>query len=107
MELKPRQNAVANAILADMREIFGQGFYNLLTTKIARDYLNDKVDIRTAIIKYPSVFEQAFIGLIGPLGEKFLANVCENVQHDLGLDDSIRYSKVGDFAKYITVVNPV
>lgn len=105
IRLEPQQDAIADEILANLKEIFGWSFYDLLTKKIVHDYLYDKVDIRTAIIEYPSVFERAFIGLIGPLGEKFLANVCENVQHDLGLDNSVRYSRGGDFAKYIAVVS--
>ncbi len=87
-----------------MKMLFGSPFYDLLTKEIVHDYLLDKVDICNAIIEYPSVFERAFIGLIGPLGEKFLVNACEKVQTELGLDDSVRYSKMGDLAKYIAVV---
>ncbi len=102
---KPLQDVIADEILANLREIFGSAFYNLLTKKIVHDYLYDKVDIRTAIIEYPSVFERAFIGLIGPLGEKFLATVCENVLYHLGLDDTVRYSQVGDLVKFIALVS--
>ncbi len=105
MTLKPLQNAIAVAILANLKEIFGTAFYDLLTKKIVHDYLLDKVDVCSAIIAYPSVFERAFIGLIGPLGENFLVRACEKVQVDLGLDDSVRYSKIGDLEKFIAVVS--
>lgn len=105
MVLKPKQEAVADAILDNLMEIFGWSVYDMLTRKIMQNYLNNKIDIRTAIIEEPGVFERAFIGLIGPLGEKFLANVCEKVQSELDLNHHTTYSKVGDFAKYIKVVS--
>ncbi len=106
MELKSQQAHIADAVLAKLKERFGTDFYNLLTTKIAHDYFNDKIhDISTSLITNPSVFERAFLGLIGPLGEDVLVNVCEKVQSDLDLDNSTRYSKIGDFAKYIEVVS--
>ncbi|WP_148701103.1 hypothetical protein [Candidatus Nitrososphaera evergladensis] len=107
MESKPhrgqrrQQQAIADAILANIKEIFGWNVYDMMTRKIMENYLNNKIDIRTAIVEHPAVFERAFIGLIGPLGEKFLADVCEKVQSELDLDQSTRYSKAGDLAKYI------
>ncbi len=70
-----------------------------------QNYLGNKTDVRTAIIEQPAVFERAFLGLIGPLGEKFLADICGKVQSDLGLDDRAYYSKTGDFSEYIKVVS--
>lgn len=105
MPLKPLQDAIADGILANMKEIFGSAFYDLLTKKIVHDFLLDKVDICSAIIEYPSVFERALIGLIGPMGENFFVNVCEKVQAELGLDDSTSYMKGGDLAKFIAVVS--
>jgi hypothetical protein len=105
MVLKPRQEAIADAILASLKEIFGRSVYDMLTKKITQNYLNNKIDIRIAIIEQPAVFERAFIGLIGPLGEKFLADVCEKVQSELDLDNYATYSRSGDFAKYIKAVS--
>jgi hypothetical protein len=104
MALKPKQEAIADTILSNLKEIFGWSAYDMLTRKIMRDYLNNKMDIRTAMIEHPDIFERAFIGLIGPLGEKFLANICKKMQSDLNLSQDISYSKVGGFAKYIKAV---
>ncbi len=95
------QNAIAYAILAHMKKMFGSAFYDLLTKGIVQDYLLNKVDICNAITQYPSVFERSFIGVIGQIGEDFLVNACQKVQVDLGLDPSRRYSRIGDLAKYM------
>lgn len=105
MVLKPQQEDIADAILANLNEIFGWSVYEMLIRKIMQNYLDSKIDVRTAIIEQPAVFERAFLGLIGPLGEKFLVDVCEKVQADLELDSYAQYSKTGDFAKYIKLVS--
>ncbi|AIF84313.1 hypothetical protein NTE_02259 [Candidatus Nitrososphaera evergladensis SR1] len=105
MALRPRQEAIADAVLSGLKETFGWSVYDLLIKKITQNYLNNKIDIRTAIVEHPAVFERAFIGLIGPLGEKFLADVCEKVQSELDLDHYATYSRVGDFAKYIMIAS--
>jgi putative lipoic acid-binding regulatory protein len=106
MDLKPQQEDIADAVLANVRENFGIDFYDLMTKKIAHDYLNDKVDdVHAAIIMYPSIFERTLIGLVGPLSEDVLVRVCEKVQLDLKLEDSVRYSRIGDFAKYVESVS--
>lgn len=105
MVLKPQQEAIADAILVNLEEILGWSVYDKLTRKIMQNYLNNKIDIQTAIIEQPAVFERAFIGLIGPLGEKFLADVCEKVQSKLDLDNYATYSRSGDFAIYIKTVS--
>jgi|SRR5690242_21464848 hypothetical protein len=106
MRNNPRRAEIADAVLANLREAFGSDFYKLLTAKITHDYLDNKMnDVRTTIIANPSVFERALLGLIGPLGEDVLVSVCQNVQSDLLLDTSLRYSKIGDLAKYIDVLS--
>jgi hypothetical protein len=100
-----RHEAVADGILSNLKEIFGWSVYDILIRKITKDYLQGKTDIRTAMIEQPALFEHAFVRLIGPLGEKFLADVCEKVQLELGLDDTVTYSRNGDFARYITAVS--
>lgn len=105
MTMAPLEEAIADAILANLKEIFGWNVYDILTKKIMQNYLNNRMDIRTAIIREPAIFESAFLGLIGPLGEKFLADVCEKVQSDLALDRLATYSRIGDLERYVTVVS--
>lgn len=70
-----------------------------------QNYLDNRTDVRTAIIEQPAVFEHAFLGIIGPLGEKFLIDVCEKVQSDLELKSHANYSKTGDVGDYIRVIS--
>jgi hypothetical protein len=105
IDFESRNEAIADSILANLKEIFGWSVYDMLIRKITQNYLNNKIDIRTAIIEHPAVFERAFIGLIGPLGEKFLADVCKEVKSELNLNHYATYSKAGDFEKYIIGVS--
>jgi hypothetical protein len=94
---------LADAILINLQETFGWSVYDVLVKKITDDYLGNEMDIRTAIVQRPDLFERGFIGLIGPLAEKFLLDICDKIRLDFCLGDAIRYSKKGDFAKYMAI----
>ncbi len=97
----PLPESVGGLIWINLRRILGSSCASLLAKKIIHDYFDDKIDIESAIMEQPSTFEKALINLIGPLGEKFLADTCENIWEDLGFEDSARYTKIGDLERFV------
>ncbi|AIC16890.1 hypothetical protein [Nitrososphaera viennensis] len=87
----------ADAILADLQAIFGARVFDALAATIVKDHLGGEMDVRTAIMQRPDLFERAFIAILGEIGERVLAFVCNKLQAGLPPDEnsssSIVYSK--------------
>lgn len=112
---------VADAVLTDLHAVFGTRVFDTLVAMMVENHLGGEMDIRTAIMQRPDLFERAFIGILGEVGERILASVCNNTlplmrQAELPRDGTnndddssnvVAYSKAGDFAKYISAATTI
>lgn len=97
---------VADVLLRDLQCILGTEVFSALSKLITRDYLGDEMDLRTAIIYRPELFECAFIGVIGAMGEKLLEYIWSSkLQEQFKLTSSETFQSVGDLAKCIRAIH--
>lgn len=92
-------------MLADLEDTLGIRVFEALVTKISVDYLGGEMDVRTAIIERPDLFERAFIAILGEIGERILAYIwCAKLCHKLNLGSLPMYQKAGDLTKCIEAI---
>ncbi len=87
-------------MLQNIKDVLGPEVYDVIMTRIAEDYLDPEMDIRTAVMQRPDIFEGALVELLGQMGEILLVKMCQ----DIGLDDSLHYSRPGDLAKCMAMM---
>ncbi len=93
---------VVDALLMNLEDLLGSKVFHTISIVITRDYLGDEMDFRTAIINRPDLFERAFIGLIGDIGEKILQHIwCSKLREQFDLEFEETYQTAGDLAKCI------
>jgi hypothetical protein len=94
---------LADALLAKLEEIFGSLVFDTRVAMIVENNLGGEMDIRRAVMQRPDLFERAFIGILGEIGERILANVCSKLQTEFHLDGNIAYAKAGDLARCMAI----
>ncbi len=58
------------------------------------------MDVRTAIIHRPELFERGFIGIVGEIGENILRYIwCTELRKQFDLDSGETYETRGDLEK--------
>jgi RecB family endonuclease NucS len=93
---------VADALLINLEDTLGIRVFEALITKISLDYLGGEMDVHTAIIERPDLFERALIGVLGCIGERILAHIwCLKLRKQFRLDPSLTYHKAGDLVRCI------
>ncbi len=90
---------LADLLLSHLEAVLGPSIFDALILWIANEYLGE-MEVRTAIIKRPDLFERAFIHALGEAGEQLLKNVCTDMHTKYALQGS-RYVKKEDLAVYI------
>ncbi|AIF82409.1 hypothetical protein NTE_00327 [Candidatus Nitrososphaera evergladensis SR1] len=96
---------IADALLINLEATFGTRVFESISAKISEEYLGGEMDIRAAIIYRPDLFERAFIGMLGDIGERILANIwCSKLREQFELDSSVTYHKAGDLVKCIQTI---
>jgi hypothetical protein len=80
---------MADAILVKLQTIFGARVFDTLAATIVEDHLGGEMDMRTAMIQRPDLFESAFIEILGGIGEKILAKACYEVQTQFHVDEKV------------------
>lgn len=96
---------LVDAMLAKLEQILGSRVFNTLVAKIYQDYLGAEMQVRTAIIQRPDLFERAFTGMLGEMGERVLETVFHRLHAELRLDSAIGYSKFGDLPKCMALIS--
>jgi hypothetical protein len=96
---------IADALLGNLKGVFGSSVFSALSTKMTKDYLGDEMDIRTALINRPDLFERIFIGILGTAGERILAWTWDKLSGELALDKDIQYAKKGDLARCMAMIS--
>ncbi|HVX02069.1 MAG TPA: hypothetical protein VHA09_02850 [Nitrososphaera sp.] len=95
---------LVDAILGDLRRVFGPIVFPALMSMIADDYLGE-MDVRTAIIARPDLFERAFIGTLGTPGEKILADICEGLYARFLIDkNAVGLVDTGNLARCMAII---
>lgn len=94
---------LADAILDDLKSVFGPTVFSALMLMIADDFLGE-MDVRTAIMERPDLFERAFIGTLGTPGEKILADICEGLCTRFLIDRDVPGLDTGNLAKCMTII---
>lgn len=61
---------LADAMLANLQEIFGSRVFDTMVAMIVENNLGGEMDIRTAVMQRPDLFERAFIGILCDVGER-------------------------------------
>jgi hypothetical protein len=93
---------IADTMLQNLRESLGAEAYDIVMSRIVKDYFGEKIDIHTAIIQRPEVFESAFVDLLGQMGRILLTKLLDDICPESIID--LHYSKAGDFAKYVVAI---
>ncbi len=96
---------IADALLRNLENTLGIRVFEALITKISLDYLGGEMDVRTAIIDRPDLFERAIIGMFGGTGERILAHIwCVNLRKQFRLDFDLVYHSAGDLVRCIEAI---
>ena len=104
-KLTPDPRDVADALLINLENTLGIRVFDALITNISLDYLGGEMDIRTAIIERPDLFERAIIGMLGSIGERILARIwCVNLREQFRLDPRLIYHNAGDLVRCIEAI---
>jgi hypothetical protein len=85
-------------------EIFGPRVFDTLEAKITEEYLGEEMDLASALIKRPDLFERAIVSILGSAGVPALGAVLDKLQNKLDLGDCAEYSKLGDFPDWMASV---
>lgn len=96
---------LADAIFDNLRLIFGPIVFPALMEMMAEDYLGE-IDVRTAIITRPDLFERAFVGTLGEPGKKILANICKGLCARFLIDGDAAGLDAGNLAKCMSMIIP-
>lgn len=92
---------MADLLLTRLEEALGPNIFDALILWIANEYLGE-MEVRTAIIKRPDLFERAFIHALGEAGEALLKTICGDIHKDYALAGR-QYSKKGDLPACIAM----
>lgn len=89
----------ADLLLSRLESILEPDVFDILIDNMTAEYLGE-MDVRTAIVKRPDLFERAFLSVLGNAGEPILKIICDEMrtQHRLKIAP---YSKAGDLVKCI------
>ncbi len=102
IEINITREDVSDALLMNLEEVLGSKVFHTVSIVITRDYLGDEMDLQTAIINRPDLFERAFIGMTGDIGERILRHIwSSNLREQFGLEFEETYQGAGDLAKCI------
>ncbi|AIF85446.1 hypothetical protein NTE_03418 [Candidatus Nitrososphaera evergladensis SR1] len=92
---------MAEEILHRLEEIFSRQIFNAICEKITEDFFGNEMDLRTAIVARPDLFERAFHSIFGNTGFRILEPVYDELHKEFGLDKDLTYLGRGDFAKFM------
>jgi hypothetical protein len=107
IEINITRQDVVEALLMNLKDLLGGKVFHTISIVITRDYLGDEMDLRTAIMNRPDLFERAFIGLTGDIGERILQHIwCSKLREQFDLQFEETYQVAGDLAKCIRAIPP-
>lgn len=95
----------ADAIKAYLERVFGTVVFDALKEHIEVEYLGE-IKVETAILERPDLFERAFLNVLGKVGVKVLADMCDELREQLQLETNLGYSQKGDFARFMLAIRP-
>ena len=103
LEAKPEN--VIDALILSFEVTFGSRVNDALMQVLTEEYLGGEMDVRSALIYRPDLFEKAFLGIFGEGGEKLLSEIWHSkLCSKFALDSSMTYRKAGDLVKCIQTI---
>lgn len=104
-KLQADAESVVDALILSLEAVFGVRVYEAIGRMLSEEYFGGEMDVRSALIHRPELFEKAFIGLLGDAGEKMLSEIWHSKLNDkFALDSSMTYRKAGDLVKCIYAI---
>jgi len=88
-----------DSILQNLKDILGEEVYDIVMSRIVTQSFGKTINVRTAIIEDPELFESALLSLLGEMGRILLTKSLDEISAETICGQ--HYSKSGDFARYI------